>query len=421
MLTTAFWWLIMPSHSYSSAFLVNAPPKGTAKSEQSRDRDTVIATDIRTRITCPVGLRQTLGLSCLILFLFCTSDQKSAQAQSATPLPQAIQLNQRGEALLTKKAYAAAAAEFRKALAIQPDYEDAVHNLGKALQAQGNSEDAVADFQKAIKLAPDDVVAHNDLGHALYHEGKYEDSLASYRKAIAIHDNYPEAYNGMGAAFLKMGNTDQAIAAFEKAAILDPNNADALNNAGAALVGQQRGEEAIPYLEKALHLKPDAPDTLENYGHALQQAGRTEDAITVYQRVVKHHPKDAASWAHLGHFQYAAQHYGESEASLKHSLRLNSHQPDVLLTLGAAYQAQGKTREAVQAYEKGLGLKPDDADGLYNLGHSYQSGLQAARPSQFSCHDLGNPRDYFPVVPSKTFHLMSGLLRWGAACLLMMI
>src|SRR6516225_10992940 len=95
-----------------------------------------------TSITRVVGSRQTLALTyCLMLLLFCPSTPRSAQAQSApTTPPQAIELNKRGEALLAKKAYKAAAKEFRKALAIQPDYEGALHNLGKALEAEGKNE-----------------------------------------------------------------------------------------------------------------------------------------------------------------------------------------------------------------------------------------------------------------------------------------
>jgi hypothetical protein len=49
---------------------------------------------------------------------FCFSVPWNAQAQSApTTPPEAIELNKRGEALLAKKAYKAAAKEFRKALA----------------------------------------------------------------------------------------------------------------------------------------------------------------------------------------------------------------------------------------------------------------------------------------------------------------
>ena len=149
-------------------------------------------------------------------------------AQTVRPPAQAVALNKRGEELLATKEYEAAAENFRKALAIHPDYPEALVNLGKALEAQGEDDEAVTDFQKAIKLAPDDAIAYNEMGHALFHEKKYEESVASYRKAISIHDNYAEAYNGLGAALLSMGKTEEAIAALENAAKLDPKNADAL-------------------------------------------------------------------------------------------------------------------------------------------------------------------------------------------------
>ena len=88
-----------------------------------------------TRIVRIVGCRLTFALACCLIVLFvCASAPTGAQAQSASTVsPQAVELNKHGEKLLAKKSYKAAVAEFRKALAIEPDYEDAVHNLGKAV------------------------------------------------------------------------------------------------------------------------------------------------------------------------------------------------------------------------------------------------------------------------------------------------
>jgi tetratricopeptide (TPR) repeat protein len=246
------------------------------------------------------------GLLCIVLaYCFVISSswgvaQSDTQPQSSNIKPEAIQLNKQGEELLTKKEFGAAAKKFRKALAIQPDYEDAVRNLGIALAGEGKDKEAASDFQKAIKIAPDDAIAHKDLGHTLFHEGKYEESLASYRKAVAIHENYAEAYNGIGVALLKLGKPEEAITGFEKAATLDPTNVDALNNAGAALLGLQRGAEALPYFEKALHLKPDAYDVLENYGAALQQLAATKKRLLPMRRLrrtVLMTPRRGRSWA----------------------------------------------------------------------------------------------------------------------------
>ena len=131
---------------------------------------------------------------------------------------QAMKLNQRGVSHLHKKEYDQAIARFREALQIQPEYPDALDNLGKALDATGKDAEAIAEFDKAIKIAPSNAAAYADRGMALFHEGKYEEAAASYRQAIEHHKDFSEAQNGLAASLLHLGKNDEAIAAFRSAA-----------------------------------------------------------------------------------------------------------------------------------------------------------------------------------------------------------
>ena len=154
-------------------------------------------------------------------------------ARTETPVsPEAAKLNHRGLEHLNKKEYEQAVASFREALQIQPEYPEALDNLGKALEATGKDAEAITDFDKAIQIAPQNAAAYADKGLALFHEAKYEESAAAYRQAIEHHKNFSEAQNGLGAALLHLNKTDEAIAAFHSAVTINPKNADALGNLG---------------------------------------------------------------------------------------------------------------------------------------------------------------------------------------------
>ena len=51
--------------------------------------------------------------------------------------------------------YAAAAAAYRSALEIKPDFAEAALNLGVALQESGDAETAMRAYQKAYRMRPD--------------------------------------------------------------------------------------------------------------------------------------------------------------------------------------------------------------------------------------------------------------------------
>ena len=57
--------------------------------------------------------------------------------------------------------------EFRAALALNPEYSLALHDLGIALAEVGRFPEAVESLEHAVRLEPNNGQLHNDLGVAL--------------------------------------------------------------------------------------------------------------------------------------------------------------------------------------------------------------------------------------------------------------
>ena len=78
-----------------------------------------------------------------------------------------------------------AVAAHRQALALQPDYPEALNNLGMALAALARPEEAAAAHRRAIELRPDYAEARLNLGHALGLLGDLPGAEAAFRAAFA--------------------------------------------------------------------------------------------------------------------------------------------------------------------------------------------------------------------------------------------
>ena len=52
---------------------------------------------------------------------------------------------------------------------------------------------------------------------------------------------------------------------------------------------------------------------------------------------------------------------------------------DAFNALGIALQKQNKLKEAIEAYQKALAMKPDDAEAYYNMGNALQVAKQVGR------------------------------------------
>lgn len=161
---------------------------------------------------------------------------------------------------------------YNKALAIKPDYADAYHNIGEALQEQGKLEEAIEAYKKTLAIKPDYADAYINMGNTLKNQGKLEEAIEAYNKALALKPDYAEAYYNMGVALKEQGKMDEAIGAYNKALTIKPDFAAAYNNKGNALQKQGKPQEAIKAYNKALAIKPDYANAYYGIGIALKGA-----------------------------------------------------------------------------------------------------------------------------------------------------
>lgn len=80
--------------------------------------------------------------------------------------------------------------QFRLALKLRPDYDNARYNLARALIKAGRQDEAIELFRQVIRTYPDDAAAHNGLGELLYKQGKYAEALAEFDRAIALDTTF---------------------------------------------------------------------------------------------------------------------------------------------------------------------------------------------------------------------------------------
>ena len=103
---------------------------------------------------CPFLLASTA-----IAVVLCLAGPAFPGVDGVPEIPhEAAKLNHRGLDHLQKKEYDQAIENFRAALKIQPEYPDALDNLGKALEATGKDEEAIADFEAAMERHVDGYV-----------------------------------------------------------------------------------------------------------------------------------------------------------------------------------------------------------------------------------------------------------------------
>jgi tetratricopeptide (TPR) repeat protein len=163
-------------------------------------------------------------------------------------------LVRRGMAYHSQGDYAAATADFTRALELRPAFPEAFNNRGVARQAQEDLAGALADYAEAIRLQPAYAEALNNRGTVHHARGDYAAAVADFQRALSLRPDYAEALNNRGAARQRLRDLPGALADFDAALRLQPNYAEACDNRGNAHYLLWRHEQAIADFDRAVAL-----------------------------------------------------------------------------------------------------------------------------------------------------------------------
>src|SRR5262249_45248711 len=153
-----------------------------------------------------------------------------------------------------------AVAEFRKAVAANPNSVPAFVNLGAALTQTGDLKSAAEQFAKALEIDPNNLNAHYNLAVLLMNDNQQ----ASITHLQAISRINP---NDFGARFLlarelsSLGRLDEALDQFTFIVQGDPNNEEALLAQVRLLWQKKRYKDALSFLEKSYSRYPQKVQT----------------------------------------------------------------------------------------------------------------------------------------------------------------
>jgi tetratricopeptide (TPR) repeat protein len=114
---------------------------------------------------------------------------------------------------------------FRKALALSPEFSEALNYLGYMWAERGeNLKEAREMIEKAIKLEPKNAAFLDSLGWVLFKLDKPEEALPHLLEAIKLDDD-PDAtlYDHLGDIYAALHKPDKAREAWKKALSIEPN------------------------------------------------------------------------------------------------------------------------------------------------------------------------------------------------------
>ena len=175
----------------------------------------------------------------------------------------------------------AAAAQFQKALDIDPDYAMAQNNVGITLMASGQYHAAAERFRKAIALDPDFAQPHANLGYVL---GRLDQSAAAVNELRGFLRRQPD--NPKVLTWLAW-----VLATARDDAVRDGREALDLARRAAARIGESdpNALDALAAAQAETGDFPAAVKTAQAARESATAAGQPDLAADIQERIQEYH------------------------------------------------------------------------------------------------------------------------------------
>jgi len=277
----------------------------------------------------------------------------------------AIELNNKGTALVNLERYEDALEAYEKAIEIKPDYLSALNNKGTALRNLGKNEDALEAYEKAIDIKPDFFNAWINKGNTLDNLERYEDALEAFEKATKIKPNDYSAWINKGNTLISLGIYEDALEALEKAIEIN-DFLYACYLYFITLVNLERYEDALEAYEKAIDIKPDNVSALNKKGSTLVNLGRFEEALEVFEKAIDIKPDNVNAWYNKGVTLGNLERYEDALEVYEKAIEIKPDDVSALNNKGVTLVNLERYEDALEVYEKAIEIKPDYTSLWYN-------------------------------------------------------
>lgn len=254
---------------------------------------------------------------------------------------------------------------FNSVLAKEPENTEILNAMGQASYSMGDFAGAVKYFEMAISVDPlkGDYAS---LGYSYSALGMENRAKESYSEGVRLRPRDQESLNALGFSLFSRGRLEEAREIFYESLDIDPDNVYVLNGLGYVYSAGKDHEKAIGFFEKAARADQSQADYV-TIGYEYAALKRHEEAAAAFRRAISRDPSSAAeAWYGLGYTLIAMGSNVEAMDAFRRSYMLMP-EPRTLNSLGYAYMVVRNYPNAIEAFNRALGIDPEDAQARFNL------------------------------------------------------
>ena len=271
-----------------------------------------------------------------------------------------------------------AESEFKTAVKLQPDSEEAVTTLAYLYNELGDTARA-AQVLSSVPGAERSAKLYSALGYTYEQQKQYKEAIEAYRHAIEMDRDNLDAIRGLAQNLLNDGQADAALDQYK--VIADANPEDAQTYVRIAEIYRKQGkfDLALDNLKKAGSMVQDSVEVPYNIAAIYQAQGRYDEAIPIMVDLLKKSEK----------------------ADGKYSNGERSNRAVFLERLGSIYREQGNNASANETFRQIVALGGDD-----NIERGYQQIIDTWREAKEWQKALDTAKEAVKKLPTPQLKMV---------------
>jgi tetratricopeptide (TPR) repeat protein len=245
----------------------------------------------------------------------------------------------------------AAAADFRSAIKLDPKDADSLGGLGFLVLADDPAE-ALSLADRSLKLDPDNSDTLYLKAMALSGLGRPDDAVPLLRRMIELAPQDPDGPRALARIYIDKDQAHQAEPLLAAALKLDPKDVEALSMRAEVRAAAEDWAGALADDDQVIALEPSA-SAYHQRGEHRASKGDDNGALADFRKVVELAPDSEVAWTSLAR---QSLRLGESEAAAKAvrtALKLAPDHADAWIVAGDLAYDREDWPAAAEAYEKG--------------------------------------------------------------------
>ena len=232
--------------------------------------------------------------------------------------------------------------EFKTAIKLQPDSEEALTTLAYLYNDEGDANRAIQTLS-SIPESDRSAKLYSALGYTYEEQKDYKNAIAAYRKAVALdHDNL-DAMRGLAQNLLNDGQLDAALTEYKTIADANPEDPQTYLNMSDIYRRTGHFNEALDSLQKASSMVQDSVEVPYRTAVIYELQGRYDDAAQLLQDLLKKTEKPDGN-------------YSSGE---------RNNRAIFLERLGSVYRDQNNVPLAIETFRKMIPLGDDNTKRAY--------------------------------------------------------